>query len=76
MKNRKDFWVPWLITWGIAVAFVLFVNATQYFFCNSPDCNHRFLVTKIAIQIFVLVTAIIYIICHFIDYANINKENR
>lgn len=75
MKDRKDFWVPWLISWGIIITPILIVNTLKYFLCDNPDCNHRFLVTKIVFQIFVLVTAIIYIICHFIDYANMNKAD-
>lgn len=73
MKNRKDFWVPWLIIWGIVIAFFLGMNALAYFCCDGPDCNHRFLVFKIASQIFILATAITWIICHFIDYAGMNK---
>ena len=73
MKKRKDFWFSWLITWGIAIAFILVLNAFAYFCCDGPDCNHRFFVFKIASQIFIFATVIVWIICHFIDYVNMNK---
>lgn len=75
MKDRKDFWVSWLIVWGIVIAFILIINTFSYFLCDGSDCNHRFLGFKIISQIFVLVTAIIYIICNFIDYVAINVTN-
>lgn len=75
MKDRKDFWVRWFIVWGIIIIPILALSILVFFFCEDPDCNHRFIVLKILSQNFVVITVIVWIICHFIDYANMNKAN-
>ena len=75
MKSRKDFWVTWSICWGITIAFFLFCNTIAYFGCESPDCNHRFLMVKIASKIFICTTVILAIIFNFINYFGMNKAN-
>ena len=75
MKNRKDFWFWWLIVWGIVIAFLFGINAIAYFACENPECNHLFFGFKIVSQIFILTTVIAYVICHFIDYARMNKAD-
>lgn len=75
MKNRKDFWVPWFIIWGIFIGAFLLFGTIAYFCCDNPDCNHRFLMVKITSQIFICTTAILAIIFHFINYFGMNKAN-
>lgn len=75
MKNRKEDWEAWFCLNGIVIGIVLALNAACYFLCDNPDCNHRFLLTKIGVQVFIVISLIAWIICHFEDYVGMNKAN-
>lgn len=73
MKPRENFWVPWFVCWGIALAFFLIINTMAYFLCDSPECNHNFYMVKLIGQLFVVITSIVYIVLHFVDYFTLNE---
>lgn len=75
MKNRKEDWEAWFSFSGVIIGIFLLINTACYFLCHSPDCNHRFLLTKIGVQVFIVISVIAWIICHFEDYVGMNKEN-
>ena len=75
MKDRKKWWQEWISGWGFPIVIIFVFNAICFVVCDSPDCNHRFLLTKIAVQIFIVATAIAGVVFHFSDYVNMNKAN-
>lgn len=75
MKDHQGFWTPWSVCYGIALGFTLIMCTITYFFCESPECNHNFLMVKIITQLFIASTAIAYAIFNFTDYVSLNKVN-
>ena len=69
MGKRKDFWFTWLGIWIGVIVFILFGEGLVYLACS----NTELLFTKIAIQVFLIATAIISTVFHFVDYLTINK---